>query len=161
MKQVIITVLAVVAIVGGAVLLGGGDDPSSGQPSNNFFGNENSVVTVVEYADFECPACASFAPTVDTIKEQFKDEVRFEFRHFPLVQIHQNAQAAHRAAQAAANQGRFWEMHDLLFLRQAQWAAAQNPSSVNDPTSIFEGYAEELGLNMEQYRTDAAASESS
>lgn len=163
MKQIIITVLAVVGIVAGAVLLGGGDDSASGAPSNNYYGQESGVITVVEYADFECPACANFLPAVTAVKEEFADQVRFEFRHFPLVQIHPNAQAAHRAAQAAANQGKFWEMHDLLFQRQGQWrSGGVGPSGAivsNDPQGTFEVYASELGLDMEQFKADASSSE--
>lgn len=165
MKQIIITILAVVGIVGAAVVFGGGEDVASGQPSNNFYGQEEGIITVVEYADFECPACASFAPIVNQVKEQFKDQVRFEFRHFPLVQIHANAQAAHRAAQAAANQGKFWEMHDILFQRQTQWRTAGTtlnngtPITNGDPTQTFEEYARELGLDVEQFRADAASSD--
>ena len=93
MKQIIITILVVVGIVGGAVLLSGGGDVAAGEPSNNFYGAEEGIITVREYGDFECPACAGFFPIVSQIKEQFKDNVRFEYKHFPLVQIHGNAQA--------------------------------------------------------------------
>lgn len=160
MKQIIITVLAVVGIIGGAIVLGGNDEQTAGAVSNNFYGPENGVITVTEYGDFECPACSGFAPIVNQVKENFKDQVRFEFRHFPLVQIHGNATAAHRAAQAAANQGKFWEMHDLLYERQQSWRSNNaNGTSSNNPTAIFEGYAEELGLDIEKFKADARASE--
>lgn len=167
MKQVIIGILAVVAIIGGAVVFGKDDQTASGAPSNNFYGPEESSVTLVEYGDFECPACAAFHPLVSQLKEEYKDQVRFEFRHYPLVQIHFNAQAAHRAAQAAANQGKFWEMHDLLYERQSSWRADVQSSgahggpvaSNNNPGPIFEGYAEEIGLDIEQFKADVVAGE--
>lgn len=147
MKQVIIAVLVVVGIIGAAVLLSGGED-TTGAESNNYYGQENGVVTVTEYADFQCPGCGSFYPLVKQIKEDFKDQVRFEFKHFPLVTIHPNAVAAHRASEAASRQGKFWEMHDLLFEQQNTW------NTVSSPADIFRGYAEQLGLNMDQYDMD-------
>lgn len=155
MKQIIIVALAVIAIVGGAVVLSGDKESSldEGTLSNNFYGQEDGIVTVTEYGDFQCPSCAQFYPIVSQIKEQFADQIRFEFRHFPLVQIHPNAQAAHRAAEAAGNQGKFWEMHDLLYERQQSWSSGTNPASV------FESYAQEIALDMEQYRTEVSSSE--
>lgn len=153
MKQIIIAVLVVVGIIVGATLIGGKDEVTVGAQSNNWYGTENGIVTVTEYADFQCPACASFYPIVAQVKEQFKDQVRFEFKHFPLVQIHPNATAAHRAAQAAANQGKFWEMHDLLYQQQQSW------SQSTTPTSVFEGYARQLSLNMDQYNAEVGTSD--
>lgn len=153
MKQIIIAVVVVVGIIVGAMVLGGKDDISTvGAVSNNWYGQENGVVTVTEYADFQCPACGQFQPLVKEVKEQFKDKVRFEYKHFPLVQIHPNATTAHRAAQAAANQGKFWEMHDLLFEQQQAWSDSTNP------TTIFEGYAQQIGLDVEKYKLDAVSS---
>lgn len=154
MKQTLIIVAIVVAIVVGAVLLGKKDDTiTSTQGSNNWYGQENGVVTLTEYGDFQCPACGQFFPIVAQVKELFKEQIRFEFKHFPLVQIHPNATAAHRAAQASANQNKFWEMHDMLYQRQTSWTNSTNP------TAVFEGYARELGLDMNAYNTDTAASQ--
>lgn len=149
MKQIIIIVLVVVAIIAGAMFLGREDSvttESSG--SNNWYGQENGVVTLTEYGDFECPACAQFFPLVSQVKEQFKDQIRFEFKHFPLVQIHPNATSAHRAAQAAANQNKFWEMHDLLYQNQNTW------KDTTSPASVFESYAQQLELNIDTYKAD-------
>jgi protein-disulfide isomerase len=153
MKQIIITVLVVVGIIGGAVLLSGGEDNVAGAESNNFYGQEEGIITVTEFADFQCPACAGFYPIISQVKEQFADQVRFEYKHFPLVQIHPNATTAHRAAQAAANQGKFWEMHDLLFERQQSWSDSTNSAGV------FEQYARELGLDMDKYQAEVNTSE--
>ena len=153
MKQIIIAVVVVVGIIVGAMLLGGKDDSSNaGAISNNWYGQENGVVTLTEYADFQCPACAQFYPLVKQVKEQFKDKVRFEFKHFPLVQIHPNATTAHRASQAAANQGKFWEMHDLMYEQQQTWSDSSNAST------IFESFAKQIGLDIEKYKLDAASS---
>lgn len=154
MKQIIIAVLAITAIIGIAVVSGGGDTVNA-EPSNNFFGAEEGVITVTEYGDFECPACAGFYPIFSQMKDQFANEVRFEYKHFPLVQIHTNATAAHRAAEAAANQGKFWEMHDLIYERQAQW----NGQATTNPAPIFEEYARELELDMDQYAAEVSTSD--
>jgi protein-disulfide isomerase len=154
MKQIIIAVVVVVGIIVGAMFLGGKDDSTTaGAVSNNWYGQENGVVTVTEYADFQCPACAQFYPLVSQVKEEFKEQVRFEFKHFPLVQIHPNATTAHRAAQAAAAQGKFWEMHDLLYEQQQAWSDSDNAST------IFEGYAKQIGLDVEKYKIDTASSD--
>lgn len=152
MKQVLIAVLVVVGIIGAAVAFSG-DDSVDGAGSNLYYGQENGIVTVTEFADFQCAGCASFYPIVTQIKEQFKDQIRFELKHFPLVSIHPNAVAAHRAAQAAANQGKFWEMHNRLYEQQAAW------ENVTNPADIFRGYAEQLELNMEQYDQEVNSAE--
>ncbi len=157
MKQVIIAVLAVVAIIGGAVVLGK-DEQATGQGSNYVYGKADSTVTLVEYGDFECPACKFFYPVVAQVKEKYKDKIAFQYKHFPLVQVHRNALAAHRAAEAAGKQGKFFEMYDLLYTNQEDW----NGPSQSDPVGIqtdsairiFETYAEKLGLDMAKYNTD-------
>lgn len=158
MKQIIITVLVIAAIITGAVVLSNqksdNNDPSqSAQKSDNVYGNPEGVVTLTEYGDFQCPACGQFYPILKQVKEQFKDNLRFEFKHFPLSQIHPNAIAAHRAAESAAKQGKFWEMHDMLYEGQAQW------SSITNPGPVFEQYAAQISLDIEKYQADVAASD--
>jgi protein-disulfide isomerase len=116
-------------------------------------GAGNKGVTLIEYGDFECPACGAYYPLVKQVKEKYKDDITFQFRHFPLVQIHRNAMAAHRAAEAAGKQGKFFEMHDMLYERQQAWKSETNPSA------IFESYATELALNLEQFKREAASGE--
>lgn len=158
MKQVIVAVLLIGAIIGGAVVFGKSENEVGGAPSNHIFGKTDSTVTIVEYADFECPACAGYFPLVKEIKEKYKDQISFQFRHFPLVQSHQNALAAHRAAEAAGKQGKFFEMHDILFERIEDWNGPSGQDPVGVPTDqaikLFEGYAEFLGLDIERFRTD-------
>lgn len=104
-------------------------------------------VTVVEFGDFQCPACGQAFPYVSKLKDEFKDKITFVFRNFPLP-MHPNAQPAAEAAEAAAAQGKFWEMHDKLFENQSQW------SSLADPTSVFTLYAEQLGLDKDKFAKD-------
>ncbi len=163
MKQIIIGILAVAVILGGAVLFGKKNGNVTGSPSSHVYGNAQSSVTLVEYGDLECPACGGFFPLVKQIKEEYKDKIRFEYRNFPLVQVHQHALAAHRAVEAASKQGKFWEMHDLLYQKQEDW----NGPSASDPTgvpmsqalSLFESYAKQLGLNVDQFKADEQTTE--
>lgn len=108
-------------------------------------GNSEATVTLVEFSDFQCPACASFQPVMEEIMKSYGDKIRFEYKHFPLP-IHPYAQQAALAAEAAGQQGKFYEYHDLLFKNQQTWATSVAPGS------LFLGYAEELGLDMEQFR---------
>ena len=115
-------------------------------------------VTLVEYGDFECPGCARFEPIVRQVTEKYGDKITFQWRNFPLTQIHQNAMAAHRAAEAADKQGKFWEMHDLLFDNRNEWIA-QSGVSTTQAVAIFERYAGQLGLNVEQFKQDVSSAE--
>lgn len=103
-------------------------------------GPENSPVTVVEFADFQCPYCAQRNPEVEAMLAQYP-EVRFVYRHFPLISIHANAVASAQAAEAAHDQGKFWEMSDLLYSTQLNW------ESLRDPKDFFLGLARQLQLD--------------
>jgi protein-disulfide isomerase len=110
---------------------------------------EGSTVTIVEYADFQCPACAAYNPLVNRLKETYQGRVTFVFRHFPLG-MHINAVPASLAAEAAGAQGKFFEMSDKLFAGQAEWSESKAPNE------IFTRYATELGLNIDQFTADIA-----
>lgn len=123
------------------------------EPTNHTVGQSPAGVTMIEYGDFQCPACAQYHPIFKQVKELYKDKVVFQFRHFPLEAIHKNARAASRAAEAAGNQGKFWEMHDYLFENQQAW------QDTNDPVSIFENYAKAIGVeDMDKFTTDYRSS---
>jgi len=128
-----------------------GSNPSV-QSSKHTYGSGGGNVTLIEYGDFECPACGAYYPIVKTIKEKYKDDITFQFRHFPLVQIHQNAFAASRAAEAAGMQNKFWEMHDLIYEQQTTW------KTNSSPYAYFEGLAGQLGLNVTKFKTDYSSS---
>jgi len=113
-------------------------------------GPDTARVTITEYSDFECSFCARLAPILDQLQQAFPQDVRVVFRHFPLTEIHPNAPLAAQAAEAAGLQGKFWEMHDLLFAEQASWAAL-------DPAD-FEEYLKEksgtIGLDAGRFAED-------
>lgn len=117
-------------------------------PLDNAKGNLESSVVVMEYSDFQCPACRSYYPMVRQLITEFEDRVVFVFRHFPLLSIHPNAEFAARAAEAAGEQDKFWEMHDILFQKQNEWARVANV------TPLFESYATLLALDLEKFKTD-------
>jgi len=108
---------------------------------------EEAVLTIVEFSDFECPACRTAEPVITKFVEDNASEVRLVYRHFPLNTIHPNARFAAIASEVAAEYGFFWEYHDELFSAQADWAA------VSDPAELFVGYAEAVGIDVEEFRT--------
>lgn len=153
-KRFLLIMAACVAIFTGLLLINkkdAGAPTAVGQVTNHTYGEGKSGVTVTEYGDFQCPACFNYYPIFKQLKEKYKDQVTFQFRHFPIISAHQNAMAAHRAAEAAGRQSKFWEMHDLLYERQKTWETSTNASGV------FEDYAMELGLNVDQFKTDVAS----
>lgn len=112
-------------------------------------GSDTAPVEIVEFSDFECPFCARFAAlTIPDVKNRLvaTGQVRLRFVHFPL-DIHAKGPHAHLAAACANEQGRFWEMHDLLFDNQDEWVRARRPDRV------ISQYAERLGLDMDRFRS--------
>lgn len=114
-------------------------------------GNPSAKVVLMEYADFQCPACATFSQVVERLSGEYGDRVAFVYRHFPLKQIHRNAEASAYAAEAAGKQGKFWEMHDMLYERQKDW------SESNEAKKLFTEYAAELNLDLGRFQADSEA----
>lgn len=115
-------------------------------------GNINSKVVLVEYSDFQCPACEVFYSVLKDIQAKYGNQMEFVYRHFPLSQ-HANARLAAQAAEAAGKQGKFWEMHDLLFKGQTTWASQSNSIAEN----TFISYAQSLKLNTDQFKSDISS----
>jgi len=111
-------------------------------------GPTSAKVHLEEFGDFECPPCGLLHPILQQMQTEFSDRLQITFREFPLVPTHQHAMAAASAAEAAALQGKFWEMHDLLYEHQKDW------HEVFDVRPIFEGYAKQIGLDVERYKRD-------
>jgi protein-disulfide isomerase len=124
----------------GVVEISVDDDPA--------LGSEDAPVVIVEFSDFQCPFCKRFhQQTLPLIISEYVEagKVRFVFRDFPLTRIHPQAEPAAQAAECADEQGKFWEMHDLLFERQTEWSG--NPQA----RAIFESYARELELDEPEF----------
>lgn len=111
-------------------------------------GPTDAPVTLIEYSDFQCPGCAGVEPLLAFLEETHKETLRIVYRHFPLTTIHDKAQITAEAAEAAGAQGKFWEMHDLLFQRQREWAGLP----ADQMPQVLAGYAGELGLDVERFR---------
>jgi protein-disulfide isomerase len=106
-------------------------------------GNQNAGLLLIEYADFECPYCAMAAPYVQHVFDRFGDRIAEDFRPFPLTEIHPHALHAAQAAEAAGLQGKFWQMHDMLFKNQRKLEDA-------DLTE----YARDIGLDLQRFERD-------
>ena len=119
-------------------------------PTDHVMGSGSTQL--IEYSDFECPACKTYYTIVKQLNSDFAGKVTFIYRDFPLVSIHANAARAAEAAEAADLQGKFWEMHNKLFDGQDTWAAAK------DPNPIFQQYAKDLGLNLDKFNSDINSS---
>ena len=154
----IIIAVVVVVLIGWAVAEHRGITPKNGTAVSTMQevsadewikGTPDASVTLIEYSDFQCPACRAYQPMVSQLAEEFGDKIAVAYRHFPLRSIHRNAEAAARAAEAAGVQGKFWEMHDALFDGQSTWSA------LNNPQETFEFYAKDLGLDVERFKADS------
>ncbi len=113
-------------------------------------GNPNATVVIEEFGDYQCPVCGVFHKTMKEIETAYGNRIKFTFRNFPLT-MHPFAYDAARAAEAAGNQGKFWEMHNKIYESQQEWSAASD-AKVN-----FLTYAKDLGLDLDKFATDMGA----
>lgn len=145
--------LAVLAVVG-FVLFGGKSNSTGYTPNSSLgqkLGSNDAPVKIVEFGDFQCPACKAAAAPLKQAYEKNKKNVQLSFLHFPLT-THPNADEGSQAAEAAGSQGRFWEMYDLLYADQDNWAQQSNP------LTQFEAYAESLGIDVDKFKSDYSSS---
>lgn len=115
-------------------------------------GNPASNVSLIEYGDFQCPACEKYEGVLSQLLSERSNDIYFSFRYFPL-KSHNYGSLSAFAAEAAGRQGKFWEMHDLLYAKQTEWSTAQ------DARSIFRGYAQSIGLDVAQWSRDLDSEE--
>lgn len=108
-------------------------------------GAADAPVTLVEYGDYQCPTCGHYHPILMELLSRYSGKLKLEYHHYPLIELHQNALKASIAAEAAADQGKFWEMHDLLYEHQKEWAP--NPNA----DAIFLQFALQLGLDSNRF----------
>lgn len=124
--------------------------------ARNVKGATESAITIVEFSDFQCPACKAAEPLISQVVEQYPNDVRLVYRHFPLNSIHPYAQMAGYASEVAADEGLFWEYHDKLFEQQLVWSQMGSASEVED---AFVTYAGELGIDTDSFREKIASQE--
>lgn len=113
------------------------------QPADHVDGPASARVTLIEYGDYECPSCFQAQGALKVLMPHFAGRIRFAFRHFPLREVHPHAELAAEAAEAAAGQGRFWPMHELLFANQHHLQEKH-----------LLAYAEQLGLDIPRYQNE-------
>ena len=154
----IVVVVCTAGLIGGAVYFNG-QAPSTAvkatqaaalDVSDHVRGSASSTVTVIEYGDFECPACGQWEPSVEALYAAYGNRVQFMFRNFPFPQ-HRDARVAAAAAEAAGLQGKYWEMHDLLYKKQSEWTLVAPVDATNQ---FFKQYATTLGLDVNKFMND-------
>lgn len=163
----IVGIVTLVIFVGGVFLFSGAGNSStstkvvnssllvpqnaivtSGFANGNYLpASPSASVTLVEFGDYECPACALYSPLTKQILTDFAGKISYIFRNYPLPQ-HKNASISSYAVEAAGLQGKYWEMHEKMYATQGDW------SNLSDPTLIFVGYAQGFGLNVDQFTAD-------
>jgi protein-disulfide isomerase len=126
----------------------------NGNIADHVFGKADSKVVMIEYSDFQCSGCATAYARIKLITEEYKNQLAFVARNFPITSAHPNAKAAAAAVEAAGLQGKYWEMHDKFFESQNEWSSL----SSSDRSNVFIGYARELDLNEETFKTDMTSS---
>ena len=155
---VIVVVVALATIGSGAMLYHSKRPPMVSIPegkmaaksdteSAHIRGNPNAPITLEEYGDFQCPPCSMFAAFLGQLEKEYDSRLRVVFRNFPLT-MHEHAREAALAAEAAGLQGRFWEMHDVLYREQETWSKAPNARE------LFESYAGTIGLDLDKFKKD-------
>ncbi len=160
-KEAKIIIAIAIVVVAAGVALAIFANPRSAEPgkavdsqslirdTSHMTKSSSAKVNVVEFGDFECPACEKAYPEFKQLMEEYKDkDVNFVWREFPLESIHPNARVGAEAAEAAAKQGKFWEMHDLLYDKQSEW------STMPDPTDTLIAYAGSLGLDTDKFKVE-------
>jgi protein-disulfide isomerase len=156
---IIVVVVGLAAVGGGAALYQAKrphllyipqDKAIAGKPDTEKMhvrGDPDAPVTLEEFGDFECPPCGSISPFLDQLLNEYKPRLRLIFRNFPL-KAHKHAREGAFAAEAAGLQGKFWEMHDVLYREQDAWTKADNPQE------LFDAYAGTIGLNIPEFKKD-------
>lgn len=150
----VIGVLTIAILFGAVFFLSKSDKPPQKSPpvdinlltknAKHTILNNGAKVTITEFADFQCPACAIAYPSIKQILKDYGNRINYAYRFFPLPQ-HKNALIAIYAAESASEQGKFWEMHDILFEKQSEWGESTNPSE------FFIKYASELQLDINKF----------
>ncbi|MBI2610035.1 DsbA family protein [Candidatus Giovannonibacteria bacterium] len=114
-------------------------------------GKKEAKVSVIEYADFQCPACAAYYPMVKQLVQEYGDRVVFAFRNFPLYQVHKNAEVSAQAAEAAGIQGKYMEMMAFLYDNQKDWSLLSESEATKQ---YFDKFASQLGLDLDRFHQD-------
>lgn len=135
-------------VVSSEILVPANSNVTGGVVGGNYLlANSSAKVTLVEFGDYQCPACIDYHPMVKQLLSEFNGKINYVFRNYPLSQ-HANAPISAYAVEAAGLQGKYWQMHDKVYESTSQWVSS------TDARSIFIAYAQELGLNVEKFKVD-------
>lgn len=126
---------------------------NNGNIGEHVYGNVDSEVTLIIYGDFQCSYCAYYHSTIKSVTEEYKSQIRFVFRNFPLGTSHPNGRAAAAVVEAAGLQGKYWEMYDKIYESQDSWTSLSGTAR----TDFFAKEAESLDLNMDKFNLDIAS----
>jgi protein-disulfide isomerase len=151
----IILIVAAVAVASGIALYlsrqgtaaggNGAGDAKVALGDGKVRGATDAPITLVEYGDYQCPTCGAYHPIIQELLSRYNGKLKLEYHHFPLIQIHPNAMAAAIAAESAGEQGKFWEMHDMLYQHQQEWSPSPNAET------NFVQYALQIGLDSNRF----------
>lgn len=156
-KPILVIAIAVALAGGTAFYLARSAEPAATASSNSSVaenssigpghtrGPANAALTLLEFGDYQCPSCRAYHPIVAEVLKRYPDKIRLEFHHYPLIQIHAHAMTASMAVEAAGEQGKYWEMNDLVFELQPEWSQSQNPETE------FLAMASRLGLDQNKF----------
>ncbi len=153
-----LAVIAGIALIVWGIIASSGDNSSVNVSSSisdiveqdHVKGNPDASIVIMEYSDFQCPACKAYFPIIKQLMSEYSDDIAFVYRHYPLTSIHANAEPAARAAEAASVQGKFWEMHDKLFENQSEWSELSTKLAEDK----FAEYAGDIGLDVDKFKID-------
>lgn len=149
----IIGVVTAILVVGAVFFLSKESKPKPADTSllirenSNKISTDSGKLTIVEFGDYECPACGAVYPGLKQVLSEYSGKVNFVYRHFPLMQ-HKSAEIAAAAAEASGMQGKYWDMHNMLYERQDEWDEGA------DALGFFRKYATEIGLDVEKFVSD-------
>lgn len=152
-------IIVIILIIWGLIVAMSRDVSTLGQPKNpdpvsskdHVYGRDDASVTIIEYSDFQCPACQAYYYVMEKILASSTVPVRLVYRHFPLAQ-HANAVPAALASESANEQGKFWDMYRLLFENHSDWEESK------EPNKFFEDYAKRIGLDLVKFKLDMSSS---
>ena len=157
-KTILIFIAVTIGVLGGVGGLLWQFGTEDAKPVEDIAGEMRHVrgsgeVILVEFSDFQCPACQAVQEPLMQILDKYEGKVEFVYRYFPLNTIHKNAQIAAQAAEAAGRYDKFWQMHDKLFETQSEW------EGIADPREMMVGYAQEIGIDKDKFASELESQE--
>jgi len=153
LQLTLVVVLVLAGLIAGAKILGAPKKAPINWSMARVKGNPDSKVKIVEFIDFQCPACAVGVEYLKTLFDRHPDDIYLQVRYFPLTNMHHHAMISALYSECAARQGKFWALDDLMMSQQSQWA------QLISPEPVFQSMAQQVGMNIDQLNTCLASDE--